>query len=154
MSTSVATFAAVFAALYAAHSFGDHWYGQTHRQALGKGARTRQGRLHCLGHVLLLAAHKAVALAAVCAVTGLRLPLAAVAVGLLVDGVSHYWADRRFTLQALAGRTGKGDFYQLGQPRPGRDDAPHLGTGAYALDQSWHVAWLFVAALIIAAGAG
>ncbi|MGP3914281.1 transcriptional regulator [Nonomuraea sp. 10N515B] len=151
--TAVAAFAAVFAALYAAHTVGDHWYGQTHRQAVGKGARTAEGRRHCLGHVLLLALHKAGALAAVCAVTGLRLPLLWVAAGLLVDAVSHYWADRRYTLAWLAERTGKGDFYQLGQPRPGRDDAPHLGTGAYAMDQSWHVAWLFVAALIIAAGA-
>lgn len=153
MNTAAVTFAVAFAALYAAHSFGDHWYGQTHRQALGKGARTRQGQLHCLGHVLLLAAHKVVALVAVCAVTGLRLSLTAAAVGLLVDAVTHYWADRRYTLAWLADRTGKAGFYQLGQPRPGRDDAPHLGTGAYALDQSWHVGWLFVAALIIAAGA-
>lgn len=153
MSTAAVTFAAVFAALYAAHSFGDHWYGQTHQQALGKGARTAQGVRHCLGHVLLLAVHKVVALAAVCAVTRLQPPLAHVAVALLVDGVSHYWADRRYTLAALADRTGKTDFYHLGQPRPGRDDAPHLGTGAYAMDQSWHVVWLFVAALIAAAGA-
>lgn len=88
-----------------------------------------------------------------CVVTGLRLSLMAAAVGLAMDGITHYWADRRFTLQWLADRTGKTGFYQLGQPRPGRDDAPHLGTGAYAMDQSWHVAWLFVAALIIAAGA-
>ncbi|MEV4173956.1 transcriptional regulator [Nonomuraea sp. NPDC049709] len=153
MSPAVATFAAVFAALYAAHSFGDHWYGQTHRQALGKGARTTQGVRHCLAHVLLLAAHKFLALVALAMVTGLWPSLAHVAVALAVDGVSHYWADRRYTLQALAERTGKGDFYQLGQPRPGRDDAHHLGTGAYAMDQSWHVAWLFVTALIIAAGA-
>lgn len=29
-------------------------------------------------------------------------------------------------------------------------DNPSLGTGAYALDQSWHWAWLFVAALLTA----
>lgn len=150
---AAAVFAAVFAALYAAHTVGDHWYGQTHRQALGKAARTRQGQLHCLGHVLLLAGHKAAALGALCLVTGLRLPLLAAAIGLLVDGVSHYWADRRYTLQRLAHLTGKRDFYQLGQPRPGHDDAHHLGTGAYALDQSWHIGWLFITALIIAAGA-
>ncbi|GAA5048103.1 hypothetical protein HNP84_000244 [Thermocatellispora tengchongensis] len=152
MST-VAAFAAVFCALYAAHVFGDHWWGQSHRQALGKGARTREGVRHCLNHVLLLAAHKAVAVLAVELVTGLRVPVWAFVLGLVVDGISHYWADRRFTLAALADRTGKGDFYRLGQPRPGRDDAPHLGTGAYALDQSWHVGWLFVAALIMAGGA-
>ncbi|MFF0862329.1 transcriptional regulator [Nonomuraea sp. NPDC003560] len=134
--------------MYAAHSFGDHWFGQTHRQALGKGARTRQGVRHCLGHVVLLAAHKAVALGLLCIVTGLHLSLTAAAIALAVDGASHYWADRRYTLAWLADRTGKGDFYRLGL-----GEAAPCGTGAYALDQSWHIAWLFVTALIIAVGA-
>ncbi|WP_243704711.1 MULTISPECIES: hypothetical protein [unclassified Micromonospora] len=30
------------------------------------------------------------------------------------------------------------------------DDNPSLGTGAYALDQSWHIAFLFVSAVVIA----
>ena len=48
--TAAVTFAAVFASLYAAHSFGDHWV-QTHHQACGKGAPTAAGRLACFGHV-------------------------------------------------------------------------------------------------------
>jgi hypothetical protein len=48
---------------------------------------------------------------------------------------------------------GKGEFWHLGAPRPGHDDNPCLGTGAYALDQSWHIAWLFISALVIAGGA-
>jgi hypothetical protein len=48
---------------------------------------------------------------------------------------------------------GKGEFYRLGAPRRGRDDNPTLGTGAYALDQAWHVGWLFISALIITGGA-
>ncbi len=84
---------------------------------------------------------------------------------------------RRFC-DRLDNRLGKGAFYRLGAPRPvsawtesphgdGRDersvslhqagkgdpvpwDNPSLGTGAYALDQSWHWAWLFVAALLTA----
>lgn len=143
MSTSTGAFAAVFAALYAAHSFGDHWWGQTHAQACGKGERTAQGRRHCAAHVLQLAAVKLAFLAALLLATGLRVSPAAVVVGLLVDAVSHYWADRRFTLAALAERTGKGDFYRLGAGQG------HLGTGAYALDQSFHVLFLFIAALII-----
>ncbi|GGL56645.1 transcriptional regulator [Planomonospora parontospora] len=149
--TAHAAFAATFAALYAAHTFGDHWWGQTHHQALHKGLPGREGRRHCAAHVLQLAAVKAGFLAALLAVTGLRLAPLAVAASLLLDGISHYWADRRTTLARLAKATGKGDFYRLGAPRPGHNDAPHLGTGAYALDQSWHVAWLFVAALIMAA---
>ena len=149
---SLATFAAVFCALYAAHSVGDHWV-QTHSQACGKSAPTAAGRLACARHVATLTLTKTAAVTALALVTGLTLhPLAFVA-GLGVDAVSHYWADRRVTLARLAERLGKRGFYELGTPRPGRDDAPHLGTGAYALDQSWHIGWLFVAALVIAGGA-
>lgn len=158
MLIRLAVFAASFAALFAAHSFGDHWYGQTHKQALGKGARGKhahEGRKHCLGHVLLLTGHKVAFLVSICLVTGLRPSLLFVTVGLLVDAVSHYWADRRFTLQWLAEHTGKGEFYQLGSNTvdAAGKQAFHLGTGAHALDQSWHIGWLFIAALIIAAGA-
>jgi hypothetical protein len=143
---SVAAFAAVFAALYAAHSFGDHWV-QTRRQACSKGAPGRAGRIWCARHVITLTITKVAALLALAMVTGLDIAPGYVAAGLVVDGVSHYWADRRHTLAALADRLGKGDFYQLGLA-----EAAPTGTGAYALDQSWHVAWLFVAALIMAGG--
>ncbi|HEY9368925.1 transcriptional regulator [Streptomyces sp.] len=137
-------FAAVFVTLYAAHSFGDHWV-QTHRQACAKGQRTTVGVRACLAHVATLTATKAVALGAVMFATGLRLLPDWLVLGLLVDAASHYWADRRYTLQTLAERIGKGEFYRMG--------AGHLGSGAHALDQSWHVAWLFIASLIIAGGA-
>jgi hypothetical protein len=152
-----ATFAALFAALYAAHQVGDHWV-QTQHQATAKAARGWAGRLACARHVATLTATKAAAVALVAAVVGLAVHPAYVAAGLAIDAASHYWADRRTTLAALAawmGRTlspGKADFFYLGAPRPGRDDAPHLGTGAYALDQSWHVGWLLVAALVAAMG--
>jgi len=122
-------FAAVFATLYAAHHVGDHWV-QTHRQACRKADRTPQGQLACLAHAVSLTLTKMAALA------------------LLVDTVSHYWADRRWTLRDLADRAGKGDFYRLGLA-----EAAPTGTGAYALDQSWHIGWLFITALIIAWGA-
>ena len=59
-----------------------------------------------------------------------------------VDGLicRIHVADRRTPLRRFAEATGLGEFYALGQPREGRDDNPSLGTGAYALDQSWHVA--------------
>ncbi|GIH93918.1 DUF3307 domain-containing protein [Planobispora siamensis] len=148
MTTDLAAFAATFAALFAAHSVGDHWV-QTHHQACAKAAPTTAGRIACLKHVATLALTKAAALAALALFTGLRVHPLALLGGLAVDAVSHYWADRRVTLAALATAIGKRGFYELGAPRPGRDDTSHLGTGAYALDQSWHIGWLFIAALII-----
>ncbi|WP_068920890.1 DUF3307 domain-containing protein [Planobispora rosea] len=148
MTTDLAAFAATFAALFAAHNVGDHWV-QTHHQACAKAAPTAAGRIACLKHVATLTAAKAAALAALALVTGLTLHPLALLTGLAVDAASHYWADRRVPLARLAGAIGKRGFYELGSPRPGRDDAPHLGTGAYALDQSWHIGWLFITALII-----
>lgn len=151
--THAATFAAVFAALYVAHQVGDHWV-QTHRQALAKGQPGWPGRRACAGHMVTLTVTKATAIALAAAVLGLQLAVAGVVAGLAVDAASHYWADRRSTLAGLATRVGKGGFYTLGAPRPGHDDPPTLGTGAYALDQSWHIGWLFIAALIITALGG
>ncbi|MEV0382915.1 DUF3307 domain-containing protein [Nonomuraea sp. NPDC050643] len=144
-------FAATFCALYVGHHFGDHWV-QTHRQACGKGAPGWTGRIWCTRHVLTLTITKLVALLALNLVTGLDIHIGYLAAALAVDAVSHYWADRRFTLAGLATRLGKADFYQLGAPRPGHDDQPHLGTGAYTLDQSFHILWLFIAALIMTGG--
>jgi hypothetical protein len=137
-------FSSVFVTLYAAHQVGDHWV-QAHWQACGKGDRSTQGRFACFTHVASLTLTKVVALMLLWYVT--RLPLGGwtLAAGLLLDAATHYWADRRYTLQRLAERLGKADFWKLG--------AGHLGSGAYALDQSWHVGWLFVTSLIVAVGA-
>jgi hypothetical protein len=148
----LAAFAAVFCTLLAAHQFGDIWV-QTHRQACGKGSPGRAGRIWCARHVASLTITKLFALLALVGVTDLDVAPGYLAAGLAVDAVTHYWADRRTTLANLAARLGKADFYQLGQPRDGHDDQHHLGTGAYALDQSFHVLFLFAASLIIAGGA-
>jgi hypothetical protein len=148
-TAQVANFAAAFAALYAAHQVADHWV-QTQHQADTKGQPGWRGRLSCAAHVGTYTLTAAVALALLAAVTGLPLDPWKVAAGLAVSAISHYIADRRGPLRRLAELTGSARFYALGIPRPDRDDNPSLGTGAYALDQSWHVGWLFVAALFIA----
>lgn len=153
MSLHAAAFAAVFVALFVAHQIGDLWV-QTNRQAAAKGQPGWVGRLACAAHV---ASYTVTAFAAIVVLdlcTGLREIEWRVILGLAVSAVTHYIADRRTPLLRLAEFlqpvAGKADFYRLGVPRPGRDDNPSLGTGAYALDQSWHIGWLFVAALIIA----
>ncbi|GCD36048.1 hypothetical protein OEIGOIKO_03801 [Streptomyces chrestomyceticus JCM 4735] len=147
---AAAVFAAVFAALYVAHSVGDHWV-QTSRQSAHKGRPGWAGRLADARHVATLTATKAAVLLPVAWLLDLRLSVPGLVAGLAVDAASHWWADRRTTLAWLARVIGIADFYRLGAPRAGRDDNPHIGTGAYALDQSFHHLWLLVAALIIAA---
>ncbi|MYT30654.1 MULTISPECIES: DUF3307 domain-containing protein [unclassified Streptomyces] len=144
-----ATFAAVFIALYVAHSVGDHWV-QTSHQSAHKGRPGWVGRLSDARHVATLTLTKLAVLIPAAALLGLHLSVVGAIAGLTVDAVSHWWADRRSTLAWLARVTGKGEFYRPGTPRAGHDDNPHIGTGAYALDQSFHHLWLLVAALVIA----
>ena len=155
-------FAAVFSALYAAHQVGDHW-PSTHHGAIHKGMRRRDalatglhphtGPRACAAHVATYTATGAVFLAMLVWRTGLELNTGRTVLALTVSAVTHYWADRRYTLKWLCDHLafiGKDTFYRLGAPREGHDDNPTLGTGAYALDQSFHILWLFVAALIAA----
>lgn len=141
-----------FAALFAAHQVGDH-HVQSDRDAQAKGLPGRKGQAACARHVATYTATAVVALAAAHLATGTRPRYGRTAAGLAVSAVSHFVIDRRVLLARLAEATGKGRFYRLGQPRFGHyDDNPCLGTGAYALDQSAHVGFLFAAALIISGG--
>ncbi|GHH49234.1 DUF3307 domain-containing protein [Lentzea cavernae] len=149
MSASAVTFAVVLPALLVAHNVADHW-GQTTHQAARKGQRGKAGRQACAAHVASYTAVTATVVALLWLVLDLNINPAAFVVGQLVSALTHYWADRRFTLAALARLTGHTSFYVLGAPRTGRDDNPSLGTGAYALDQAWHWLWLLVAALLTA----
>ena len=144
-----ATFAAVFTALFVAHQVADHWV-QTQHQADAKGRPGWPGRIACAAHVASYTATAVLALAAVHLTLGVPLAPWPVAAGLTVSAMTHYVADRRTPLKRLAEQVGAGRFYALGIPRAGRDDNPSIGTGAYALDQSLHYLFLFIAALIIA----
>jgi hypothetical protein len=144
-----ATFASVGFGLLVAHNVADHWV-QTSHQAGTKGLPGWVGRKACAAHVTTYTVTTAVTVMLLWSVLDLTISALGFIVGQLASAVTHYWADRRFTLAALCDRTGKTSFYRLGMPRDDHDDNPSLGTGAYALDQSWHWAWLFVAALITA----
>ncbi|MBL6277506.1 DUF3307 domain-containing protein [Micromonospora fiedleri] len=132
-----AVFAAVFVALYAAHQVADHWI-QTQHQADCKGQPGWAGRLACAAHVATYTATAVLALVFLIAGTGLRLDPSGVAVGLGISAVTHYIADRRTPLRWIADQLRKSPAWL--------DKAG----GMYALDQSWHVGWLFIAALFCA----
>lgn len=159
-------------ALYAGHHVGDYWV-QTDHQAQHKGDAGIDGALQCLLHVVTYVATQAVMMGLLSLATGWEVsPWLWPA--LAVSGVTHYLADRReyglmFKLARLL--PGKARFMELGVPRnlhtlgdvdngrgrfePGSIvplDNPSLGTGTWALDQSWHILWgVFVPALILAA---
>jgi hypothetical protein len=146
-------------ALIPAHRVGDYWL-QTHGQALTKGAPGLRGRVACGEHVLTLTGVKVLFLLLAYAATGIWPALYAAVIGLGLDAVSHYWADRAaghpdkhkpVTLERLAIATGKEDFWSFGKGAVDAAGNP-VGTasaGSNLLDQSFHMGMLFVAALVM-----
>jgi len=174
MIDSAVTFAVVLPTLLVAHQVGDHWI-QTSWQAENKGRQNSIGRLACAMHVASCTLTAIVLVVVAWQLFYLSINLIGLLLGQLVSAVTHYWAGRRFALELLCGWLGKGNFYRLGIPREvhatdktawpvvlragsvhaegGREvpwGNPSPGTGAYALDQSWHLFWLFVSAVVTA----
>ncbi|QUX27885.1 DUF3307 domain-containing protein [Nocardiopsis akebiae] len=142
-------FAVLAAASYPAHLLADHPF-QSSQWAATKGGCDHAGRMACTKHVAVVVAFQAAAVLAVVAVTGLSVHPLAVAAGLALTAWSHWWFDRRFTAAGLYRAIGKTEFAALGAPRPGHDDNPSLGTGAYRMDQDWHTLWIAISALVMA----
>ncbi|GGN63309.1 hypothetical protein GCM10012285_64190 [Streptomyces kronopolitis] len=92
-----ATFAAVFIALYVAHSVGDHWV-QTSHQSANKGRPGWVGRFADTRHVATLTLTKLAVLIPAAMLLGLHLSVLGLVAGLGIDAVTHWWADRRSTL--------------------------------------------------------
>ncbi|MFD8545644.1 transcriptional regulator [Streptomyces sp. NPDC059649] len=150
--TAAAVFTGVFIALYVGHSLGDHWI-QTSCQSETKGEDNWAGRLACARHVATLTLTKGILLAPVAFLLDLPLTAVGITLGMGVDAISHYWADRRFTLLRLAqalGREGYPEYVTIVRKPGGEADTTGPGTGSFHLDQSWHHLWLLIAALIIA----
>jgi hypothetical protein len=149
---SLALFSATAIAFYAGHHVGDYWV-QTDAQAKQKGEPGRIGRVACIEHVCTYVATQVALASVLFLIVGVGTPhwwgLWGAA---LVSGVTHYMADRRehgLMLKLARRLPGKAAFVDLGKPRAGSNDNPQLATGAWALDQSWHIFWgVFVAALI------
>lgn len=166
---SAGDFAAVGLAFYTGHRIGDYWV-QTDHQAQHKGLPGVQGRvactLHCLSYV---GTQFACLLLLVMVATPMSLTVPGMYVALAVSGITHYMADRReYGLMLRLARLlpGKAAFMRLGVPRQGltfygtntdhtddvevdATDNPQLATGAWALDQSWHILFsVFVPALL------
>lgn len=152
MTTSpAARFAGTFAVLFAAHQVADHWI-QTDHQAISKGADGWAGRRACAAHVATYTLTAAAALAATNQAARLDISPGRAMAALALSAVTHYVVDRRTPLRKIATFfPSTRNMIDIGACRPGRDDKPCMGTGAYALDQSWHVGWLWASALMVAA---
>lgn len=137
--TLVDVFVTVWIAMFVGHGIGDRWF-QTDRQALTKGERTAAGRWACAAHCLTYTAATATLTAAVWLAFGLHITVLGFIAGQLVSAVTHFWADRRFTLRWLIEHFApwKRTYY---------DKVPG---GAEHLDQTFHWFCLLIAALLTA----
>ncbi|MFI5732773.1 hypothetical protein ACIA49_21835 [Kribbella sp. NPDC051587] len=89
---------------------------------MSKGARDREGALACLKHVITYTAITTALGALVWLKFDLHISLTGFIAGQAVSAITHYLADRRYTLAWLASKLGKTGYYNNG--------------GAAALDQS------------------
>jgi hypothetical protein len=140
-ASPAARFAACYIAMSCAHNLADYWAQTTH-QAANKGRHgdvheNAVGRRACLAHVAVYTVSGTLAVCVTNKILNLDATWRGMLTGQLISAASHYFADRRHTLRALAHRTGRGRFYDNG--------------GGPMLDQSWHMAWLAIAALVTAA---
>ena len=93
----------------------------------------------CAAHVATLTLCQIAALAVVALYTDAAFAVLNLVLGLAVNAASHYWCDRRSTLEGLAyalHRTGKHDYYRVGSAQ---------------LDQAFHMGFLLLSAVIISA---
>ncbi len=163
---AIATAGLVFATLHAAHQVADHWVQSDH-QARHKGDAGLMGHWACFNHVFSYFTTQVVFLAVVQVIFHVNVVTPWSLLILIGNGATHYFVDRRKPLVWLAGKVPGNTLHLLGVPRQhlvevrydhagnvmtgtAPIDSPCLGTGAYALDQSWHVGWLWVTTLAIA----
>lgn len=134
-------------ALLVAHYLGDYFV-QTDVQAQHKGKRGTRlfnyiGRIHCLWHALTYTLTMLGVLIGVLLVSGVELnprEHLVVCVTLMLNGVTHYVIDRRWTLEWFARDVLRKDGWIDNDP----EALPKL-------DQAAHVVLLGVAALVLTA---
>lgn len=137
-------FATVFAAFLVGHYLADYVV-QTDHQAQHKGltgSRSNEGRRNCAIHALTYTATLAFVLSLALTVEDVEFSTSsalAVWAALILNGVTHYVIDRRWTLEALMRFMGKSGWI---------DNDPEA---LPKLDQAAHVALLGVFALAVAA---
>jgi hypothetical protein len=143
-----------FAFGLAGHYLGDHWV-QTGCQAGKKalnGAETKACALwNCAKHVLTWTATVTMFIAG--AGWWLHLPLRPgwLAAGITLNAVTHFVADLRTPLIWLARLLGRGGYIDhVNVQRASGVESTGPGTAIFELDQSWHIAWLAISALVIA----
>lgn len=133
-------FATVFAAFLIGHYLADYFV-QTDHQAQHKGltgSRSNEGRRNCAVHAVTYTATLAGVLGLALNVEDVEFSTTAslvVSVALILNGVTHYVIDRRWTLEAFARLIGKSGWLDNDpEALPKLDQAAHLVLlGAVAL---------------------
>jgi hypothetical protein len=122
-------FGMIFAALVAGHYLADYWV-QTDHQAQHKGLtgdRSREGRWNAFKHAATYTLTVSGAVLGTAAATGASVNAWTVLALLALNGVTHYVIDRRWTLEWVARKIGKGGWIDNDKTAlPHLDQAAHL----------------------------
>lgn len=147
-------FLVVWAAMVTGHWVGDHWI-QTQYQAVEKGGDGWRARIACVSHVTTYTLTQVVLVTAVVLALHVPIHFGWTVAGLGVSAVTHYVADRREPLRRIARLFGSGPYLAFATVVRKLDaeehDATGPGTALFHMDQTWHLAWCFVASLVMAA---
>jgi len=149
------TIALAFAALLAAHYFGDHWLqtgGQALKKALGQpNGRTADAVWHCAKHVATYCALGLGLFLLVAAQVNLPLRPGWIAAGMVLHAGTHFLADLRTPLRWAAGKVGLTEYIEHCNVARGagvHEVGP--GTALFHLDQSWHILCIFFVSCLFA----
>lgn len=155
VTTAALTALVAFCFGLAGHYVGDHWV-QTSAQACEKaldrpGCNILVALYACAKHVLGWSTTVAVCIVGACWWLGLDLRPGWFAAGMALNAVSHFVADLRTPLIWLGGKLGRAGYIAHSQVHRGKAvEKTGPGTALFHLDQSWHILWLAVSALVMA----
>lgn len=130
MEDSALTFGVVVLTMLLTHPVADYFV-QTDYQAQHKGLtgdRSAEGRLNAAAHAFSYTCTQVIAVILMLGTLGFTGSYIVVVAGLVLNGVTHYVIDRRWTLEAFARLIGKSGWID-NDPNalPHLDQAAHLG---------------------------
>ncbi|WP_445183471.1 transcriptional regulator [Pseudonocardia sp. Cha107L01] len=127
-ASPAARFAASYIAMPSAHTFADYWAQTTH-QATRHAGENAVGRRACVAHVAVYTLSGTVTVCAANKMLSLDATWRGILIGQFISGASHYFADRRHPLRALAHWRQRSVLRRRRRPGAGPELARELAGG-------------------------
>lgn len=136
---SALIFAVSLAVMYAAHSVADHVFGQTDHDAANKAKPGEMGWIALLSHVVKYHVVMVLMLAITFSAVDITVSTSAFVLAMSISFASHCLLDRRWPVKWILENTGAPEFAKMVSPV----------NGMYQADQSLHLFFLWISALVL-----